>query len=572
MIADSITAESIARGLDKPRRNGSGWRACCPAHDDRSPSLDLDDAPGGKVLIKCRSGCSQEAVIEALRERGLWPERRNGSDSVPVPDPTRGNGNGNATGELCRYSYYRPDGMLHVDVLMYRDPVTGKKVGRRPWREPSGVKGPHHLFRVREIAERTGDPVLVVEGERTAEVAAETFLDYAVTTALGGTSAPGQADWTPLAGRTVVIWPDNDAPGIQHAQKVSELVTAVGAASVRIVELPPGLPAKWDLADPPPPGVDVRATLEARAELQSIRLDELFAMPDPAIEWLVSETLHATGSSVVGGGKGAGKSVLVRSLAASVADGRPWLGRDTTPGTVLYIAHEDGVRTVKRHFQSLGVQRTDRLHVVFEREPTGRERFRRLCGSVEALRPSLVVIDTMFRFVDIPDGNEYAPTVAALSPYIDLARSGGFHILFTHHNRKSGGEHGTELLGSVGIQALADTVLSLSIESERRILYGRGRDDVELEKTVVRLDDDGRASAFETKRAADTRAVGARILEFVRGESEPVTRTRVRKAITARQSNVDAALRVLVADNDLIMTGTGRRSDPVIYSVPDSYM
>ena len=44
--------------------------------------------------------------------------------------------------------------------------------------------------------------------------------------------------------------------------------------------------------------------------------------------------------------------------------------------------------TVKRHFQALDVKHTDRLHVVFAREPTGRERFRRLCGSVEALKPS----------------------------------------------------------------------------------------------------------------------------------------------------------------------------------------
>ena len=174
---------------------------------------------------------------------------------------------------------------------------------------------------------------------------------------------------------------------------------------------------------------------------------------------------------------------------------------------------------MKRHFQSLAVNHADRLHVVLEREPTGRERYRRLCGSVEAIKPSLVIIDTMFRFVDIADGNDYAPTVAALSPYVDLARAKGFHILFTHHSRKSGGEHGTELLGSVGITAAADTVLSLAVKNDRRILYGFGRDGVEIEKTVVRLDDDGRAQAFETKRAADTREVGRNILEFVEAES-----------------------------------------------------
>ena len=82
-MTDSITAESIARGLDKARRNGAGWRACCPAHDDHNPSLDITDG-NGKVLVNCRSGCSQEAVIAALRSLGLWHK----SNSIPIPDPT----------------------------------------------------------------------------------------------------------------------------------------------------------------------------------------------------------------------------------------------------------------------------------------------------------------------------------------------------------------------------------------------------------------------------------------------------------------------------------------------------
>ena len=45
--------------------------ACCPAHDDKSPSLSLTDF-GDKVLFHCFAGCSQTEVIEALRVRGLW--------------------------------------------------------------------------------------------------------------------------------------------------------------------------------------------------------------------------------------------------------------------------------------------------------------------------------------------------------------------------------------------------------------------------------------------------------------------------------------------------------------------
>lgn len=68
-----MTAASIARELHG-RRSGAGYVACCPSHDDRSPSLSLRDADG-RVLVHCHAGCAQSDVIDALRARGLWPER-----------------------------------------------------------------------------------------------------------------------------------------------------------------------------------------------------------------------------------------------------------------------------------------------------------------------------------------------------------------------------------------------------------------------------------------------------------------------------------------------------------------
>lgn len=69
-----MDAESIARGLDKPRKYGRSWMACCPSHPDRNPSLSITDGDNGKPLVHCFSGCPQDAVIDALRARGLWPD------------------------------------------------------------------------------------------------------------------------------------------------------------------------------------------------------------------------------------------------------------------------------------------------------------------------------------------------------------------------------------------------------------------------------------------------------------------------------------------------------------------
>ena len=68
----NTTLSSIARGLNKVRWRGDHkFSACCPAHDDRNPSFSVSDI-NGKILVKCWAGCTQEEVIGALRDRGLW--------------------------------------------------------------------------------------------------------------------------------------------------------------------------------------------------------------------------------------------------------------------------------------------------------------------------------------------------------------------------------------------------------------------------------------------------------------------------------------------------------------------
>lgn len=54
------------------RWHGATGTARCPAHDDRNPSLSISEGQDGTPLVYCHAGCSQEAVISALRERGLW--------------------------------------------------------------------------------------------------------------------------------------------------------------------------------------------------------------------------------------------------------------------------------------------------------------------------------------------------------------------------------------------------------------------------------------------------------------------------------------------------------------------
>src|SRR5260370_38636752 len=65
----------IAHALRGGRKSGASWVACCPAHEDRAPTLSLRDSTDGHVLVHCHVGCAQAALIATLTDLGLWPER-----------------------------------------------------------------------------------------------------------------------------------------------------------------------------------------------------------------------------------------------------------------------------------------------------------------------------------------------------------------------------------------------------------------------------------------------------------------------------------------------------------------
>jgi putative DNA primase/helicase len=68
-----MRAESIAIALGG-RKAGRGWSACCPVHDDSTPSLSLRDSGDGRVLVFCHAGCNQGEVIAHLKASGLWAQ------------------------------------------------------------------------------------------------------------------------------------------------------------------------------------------------------------------------------------------------------------------------------------------------------------------------------------------------------------------------------------------------------------------------------------------------------------------------------------------------------------------
>ena len=175
-------------------------------------------------------------------------EKRNGTD-VDLGPPT------------AKWDYRDASGQLIACVYRYDPPGQHKQY--RPWdarQHRSAPPTPRPLYHQPGI--RAAPEVVLVEGEKCAQA----LIDVGVcaTTAMHGANAPvDKTDWTPLAGKQVLIWPDRDAPGAEYAQTAAEAALAAGALSCAILQPPSDKPEHWDAADAIAEGFDVAGFLRA---------------------------------------------------------------------------------------------------------------------------------------------------------------------------------------------------------------------------------------------------------------------------------------------------------------------
>lgn len=125
------------------------------------------------------------------------------------------------------------------------------------------VKRP--LYGLDRLADRPDAPVIVTEGEKATEAATRLFPTHVAVTSSCGANAAAAADWTPLAGRNVTIWRDNDDEGLDYVAHVTHLATEAGAGSFFIVNVPSNWPEGWDVADQLPEGTTIE-TLQSMVE------------------------------------------------------------------------------------------------------------------------------------------------------------------------------------------------------------------------------------------------------------------------------------------------------------------
>lgn len=295
---DTVLSALRAAGK-RPRKAGEGWSSCCPAHDDRSPSLSVSTGADGRALVKCHAGCTVEAVCGALglkqsdlfeksERTQLAPPRKRPANTVPTVTGTetpaaeaaepgngatpRRDGPSFETPEATLEAYERKHGVTSAhwhyhdangDVVGLVARWDTERDGKREkrilpasrgedglWRF-NGMQDPRPLYALPEVLAATQETMIfVVEGEKAAD--ATRSLGAVATTSAHGSKSADKTDWSPLSGREVVILPDHDEAGEQYAERVAELAKTAGAKSVLIVRLSalwPEMPRGGDMAD-----------------------------------------------------------------------------------------------------------------------------------------------------------------------------------------------------------------------------------------------------------------------------------------------------------------------------------
>lgn len=139
---------------------------------------------------------------------------------------------------------------------VYRWNLQGGKKEVRPlsksdqgWRWADPPK-PLPLYNSGILEKSPAATVVFCEGEKTANAVSKLFPECVGVTTAHGAKSPQNSNFSPLKGRSLIIYPDNDIPGEKYAQKIAQLARQAGASDVQIAALPgQARPAGWDLAD-----------------------------------------------------------------------------------------------------------------------------------------------------------------------------------------------------------------------------------------------------------------------------------------------------------------------------------
>ena len=331
--------------------------------------FDFETNEGGGVLdlIKREKGLTGGAAIDFMRQIGCDLSPLSGNGIAAVSNRRL----------VATFDYTYATGKLASQVLRYEPKqfIQRRPDGNGGWRFRGGPPLP---YRLREIIEAIGlgHTIFVVEGEGKVDALAD--WNVPATCCAGGAKKwkPEHSEY--LRGADVVILPDNDDPGRDHANVVGASLQGI-ASQVRVLELP-GLGPKGDIVNWIEAGgtpesfwklVESKARLWVPSDQPSSSDGKLVVrcaadiQPEP-VEFLWPGRIAIGKQSLIAGEVGLGKSQITMSMAAAVTTGGPWpCGEGLAPlGSVIFLSAEDGASdTIVPRLMAAGADLT-KVHIV----------------------------------------------------------------------------------------------------------------------------------------------------------------------------------------------------------------
>ncbi len=465
---------------------------------------DHETATGGGVLdlVARQKGGDRKSAAEWLKQEFRL------ADDRPAPTARR---------EVAAYPYTDENGELLFEVVRF-EPKDFRQ------RRPDGRGGfVWNLKSVRLVPYRLPDLIEDLAQDRTVFlVEGEKDVDHLRSLGIPASCNPAGAgkwrdDFSPVFnGADVVILPDNDDAGREHAEKVARSLAA-HASRVRVVELP-NLPRKGDVSDWLRAGgtVDVLHQLVDQSAMwrpkTPTRLPVVWYGDEdaaPPLSWLVKGLLVDGGLSAIYGPPGTSKTFVALDLALHVAHGRDWFGRRVAAGAVVYVSGE-GQSGMLLRMKAWRQAKGDGTRAPFALVPSSVNLFDDdtgadiLIADVKAHAAALdvplrlVVLDTLSRMIGSGDEDKARDINVVVQRAEKIQRETGALVLIVHH---SGKDRDRGMRGSNALLGAADAVIEISRHEESGICEGKivkvkdGSADVPLKYTlrqsVLGQDEDG---------------------------------------------------------------------------------
>ncbi len=228
--------------------------ACrCPFHDDKHPSAGIYRDSDGVYRFKChvcdwsgdvfdcRARMEGRSLADVLRDGRPEPQKTTIYPSLEAIIETYPN-------VQKVYKYTNPETKL-IDLAVVRYQSNGHKAFAQCSRKDQGwvkakPEGKLPLYNRARISKEQS--VIVVEGEKAVHALHD--IGIQATTSPMGAGKASFADWSPLKGKVVYLWPDNDSKGIEHMEAVRRILEA----DCRLFWIEPsnlGIPLKGDVVE-----------------------------------------------------------------------------------------------------------------------------------------------------------------------------------------------------------------------------------------------------------------------------------------------------------------------------------